>query len=550
MQDLYKRCNMVLLVLLCSASLQAQPVEHLFANNVDAVIGIGGNLFSSIVDTNAYLSAQNTYALFEAPKGLGPAPIFTSTLWLSGADGNSLRHCAAQRYKSGGGDYSDGPIALHYDSAYDNYYQRVFKVTRTQINQHVANNFPVLMQTVDSSLLKWPGKGNAYVMSEYGVDITDDLAHFIDANGNGIYDPWNGDYPALCGDEGIFFVFNDIRQTHNESGSTALGVEVRGMAEVYYRTTGNLLKEPVNNSVFVSYEIENKSSYDYHDFYIGCFEDPDLGCFTNDRVGCDTLRNMMFVYNGTNSDNDCNGVKGYAPYQAAFGTVLLNRPMAAFGYFVNGAIETPDYFSCPDVTNYLHGKWHDGSPFTIGGTGFNGAIPTNFLFPGNPNDSSSWSEVGPGVVLTSGDRRMFSSIGAMNFAPGETKALSVAYLLSFDSSATKFSIVDTLKRDADSIQEFYNSVFKPCHTANTILSNSAPELRTQLFPNPSDGYFTIKGEGIITDLQLYDLSGHVVLEWEPKTSITTINLRGLAKGIYMLKVSTAAGSTCKKLVFH
>ncbi|MBK8414466.1 MAG: hypothetical protein IPL22_08125 [Bacteroidetes bacterium] len=35
------------------------------------------------------------------------------------------------------------------------------------------------------------------------------LAPFADFNSNGIYDPQNGDYPYILGDESIYSIFND-----------------------------------------------------------------------------------------------------------------------------------------------------------------------------------------------------------------------------------------------------------------------------------------------------------------------------------------------------
>src|SRR5690606_10962442 len=130
------------------------------------------------------------------------------------------------------------------------------------------------------------------------VDISESLAPFVDVDQDGIYNPYKGDYPAICGDECIFFVFNDAKGPHKETGMPALyrlGFEVRGMAYVFYDSTTSQSKDVINNTVFVSYEIENKYHLDYSDFYLVLFEDCDLGCYNNDRVGCDTMRNLMLV---------------------------------------------------------------------------------------------------------------------------------------------------------------------------------------------------------------------------------------------------------------
>ena len=278
--------------------------------------------------------------MFDAPKDFGTKPVFTAALWMTGLDSSiGQPHCAAQRYLQGGHDYYDGPIVSNYDATYDAFYSRVFKITKAQIDHHKTMSFPVSVSQVDSALLKWPAKGNPFVVSGYNVSINSPLAPFTDVDADGVYDATKGDYPAICGDEGVFFVFNDERGYHYETHtSDKLGFEIRGLAEVFVDTSSqnNLFeKRAINNTVFVSYEVENKSQQGYFDFYLGMFEDPDLGSFANDRVGCDTIRDLMFVYN-EGADNDFNGVVGFEPYKAAHDIQFLNKEVSAFGYFTNG----------------------------------------------------------------------------------------------------------------------------------------------------------------------------------------------------------------------
>lgn len=545
-----KKLTSAVLCLAFTYALQAQYAQHLSANNVDATIGVGGNLFSVLIDSFDVNNPQNTDQGVEAPKGSGIFPLFTSTLWVSALDASNAPHCALQRYKLHGGDYSDGPIASTYDAAYDNYYKRVFKVTRQQITQHINRTFPVLMQSVDTNLLKWPAKGNAWVQSTYGVTISDNLAHFVDVNSNGIYDPWNGDFPALCSDEGVFFVVNDVRKAHNESGSTPLGIEIRGMAEVSYDFNTSLSKGAINNTVFVNYEIENKSGGAYHDLYIGEFQDPDLGCFSNDRVGCDIGRNLMYAYNGNNPDADCNGVLGYSAYKAAWGTRLLNYDMSAFGYFTNGAPQAEaDPSDCTGLRNYLQGKWNDGTAFTEGGTGYGGSTATKFLFPGNPSDTNTWSEMNS--PLAPGDRRMYGAIGPLQIADGVSVVLDMAFFLSYDSTATNLSIVDTLKRDADLIQSYFNQGIVACRNGQIGLGIGENEtVQAQLFPNPSNGTFSVRCEKNIEQLQLTDLTGRLLFESKPMTKSITLHEPNLPKGVYLVHVFTAEGGTVKKLTIN
>lgn len=548
-QHYIKPLAVAVLFFLLGHNLQAQYSQHLSANNVEATIGVGGNLFSVLIDSFNVNETQNMDQGFEAPKGSGITPLYTSTLWLSAFDDGNNLHSALQRYKLHGGDYADGPIAATYDANYDNYYKRVFKVTAQQITQHINRTFPVAMQSVDTNLLKWPGKGNTWVQSTYGVTISDNLAHFVDVNSNGIYDPWNGDFPALCGDEGVFFVVNDVRNAHNESGTTPVGVEIRGMAEVTHDQNSSLAKGAVNNAVFVNYEIENKSGGMLHDFYIGEFQDPDLGCFSNDRVGCDTSRNLMYAYNG-GYDMDCNGTLGYGVYKAAWGTRLLNYDLNAFGYFTNGApASQADPSTAAGARNYLVGKWNDGTSFTEGGTGYGGNTATKFMFSGNPSDNTTWSD--ENSTMAPGDRRMYGAIGPLQIADGVSVVLDMAYFVSYDSSATNLSIIDTLKRDADRIQSYFNNGIINCRNGQIGLGiANTPNISASLFPNPSSGTVTVSCEQVIEQLRLTDLTGALILEQKPMTKSITIHEPNLPKGVYLLHVFTAEGGTVKKLTIN
>ena len=59
------------------------------------------------------------------------------------------------------------------------------------------------------------------------------LAPFNDRNGDGVYDPGHGDYPAIRGDRGIFFLCNDDFGPHTESQGERIGAEVHGQAYAY-----------------------------------------------------------------------------------------------------------------------------------------------------------------------------------------------------------------------------------------------------------------------------------------------------------------------------
>ena len=518
-----------------SNSSYAQAVDYLNANNVNAGIGVGGNLFS-VLDSN-----QMVYSLLEFPKGSNKRTTCTTSLWFSATDAAQNLHCAGQSYANGVRDFYDGPIAANYTAAYNEYYKRVFKVTRSQITRHVSLGSNINPNQIDSAILFWPAKGNHFVSSEYGVTIDSKLAPFIDADGDQVYNPSHGDVPAICGEEAIFFVFNDDRGPHEETKGAKLGVEIRGLAEVFTDYSFHGFDDPyppkkraINSTVFVNYEIENKSTNQYTDFYVGLYDDVDLGCYDNDRIGCDTNRNLMFTYNGVYPEPDCNGVAGYGNQNVASAVKTLNRKLSAFNYALGGTL-TPDSqgVACTNLKNVLSGLWVDGRPLMFD------SIPTKYLYPGDPNDTSDWTDFTTGYP--SGDRRTITSIGPVALAPGETKNFDYAFIASLDSTGTNLTIVDTLKRDADLIQAFYDNTILPCRL-NSILSSDIKRpdntLHLSVHPNPSSSVLIVESETKIDLLEITDLMGRTVLTKTADASKVTIDVSGLAKGLYLLKVKS------------
>ncbi|HWB62787.1 MAG TPA: T9SS type A sorting domain-containing protein [Chitinophagales bacterium] len=535
---------------------KAQTVRFINANMVNAGTGIGGNLFSEADSISAYFNnATRLYNLYEAPKGSNKRAIYTAALWMSGLDTSGNLHCAAQTDEVYGGDYYNGPITANYNSAYDNYYKRVYYIDQNEITHYRALSFPANITDVDSDILLWPALGNTYVASHFGLSIDSPLAPFIDVNSNGVYEPLLGDYPALCGQQAVFFIFNDVRGPHYVTVcGQKLGFEITGMIYNYIDSSSTdfpFKKNPINNTVFATYNIHNKSAFNYSDFFMTLYENPDLGCFSNDRIGCDSDKSMMFVYNGTTPDPlYCQNEYGYDSLPVSHGTIFLNQRATYFSYSPNLfiGIGDPSPVQCSGYRNLNTGLWADGTPFTQGATGYGGTSPVNYVFPSDPMDATGWSEITVAAQLPPGDRKMFGGVGPMTFASGETKRFDFAFTISYDSTATRLSIVDTLKRDADLVRAFYNSNLAQClnqlHAHITSIDNKtiAGAMPLKVFPNPANTTLYINAETDINRIQLTDLQGRSVIEKQPNSSQVSIDVSHLAKGVYLVKVTNGNGN--------
>ena len=539
----------LLFMLAACSVMNAQSVEFLNSNNISAAIRLGGNQFSDSTPIG------NGTGHFESPKGSGRDAIFTQALWLTGYDSAGNLRCAANRYSEFGNDFFDGPVANTYDSIYDHYYKRVWKVTQAQITHFKTLQFPVNKTQVDSAILYWPGAENNIVQTDYGILISGPLAPFVDVNNNGIYEPLNGDYPAICGDEGIFFVYNDIRSQHTETNGIPFGVEVRGLANSFTDSTTVSLpyeKRAVNNAVFVQYEIVNKSMNRYISFDVAQWVDPDLGCFSNDRVGCDTSRSLMFAYNGTAMDADCGSEHGYGNLPIALGVELLNQPINAFGYFTGQGAAGPaqtDPATPIHYRDFSEGLWADSTPFTVGGTGYNGLNPIRFAFPGDPNVAGQWSEVE--AALVPGDRRMYMSADHYNLAAGGSLHFDYAFFTSFDSTSNISAIVDTLKRDADVLHAFYYNRLLPCmnqSTASVHEVNSGAPFSVSIYPNPASNLLNIEAGEMIQTIDLFDVTGRLLFTRAVGANRFVMPVNGLSRGLYLLRISGGGTEVTRKVV--
>lgn len=532
------------------------PVEYLAVNNVKAPVCIGGNLFYN-KDTSLHISP-----MYEVPKGSGIPSIFTSALWLTATDAGGNLKCAAQRYCDNGHDFYDGPINANgiYDSVYDNFFRRVFKVTRSQIEAHeaafLANPNNLNSNAIDPAILYWPARGNGYIAINYGVSITSRLAPFFDADGDDVYDPAKGDHPDVCSDEAIFFVFNDVRGPHSESGGQPLGVEVRGLAEVFIDTTfGGFnaispAKRAINNTVFLRFEMDNKSAGPLFDLQVGMFQDIDLGCFANDLVGCDTSRQLMFAYNGTTTDISCMGISGYGNNHVAMGTRMLNAQLSSFCYFVNGNPTAYDDPTSPQgYRNYTSGHWNSGAQYTYGGAGFGGQTATNYIFSGNPQNPNEWSDLNNGV-LQPGDRRMIGASRLGSLQANQTLKLDYAIVTSIDSNVSILDIVDTLQAHSDQMQHFYDNVLSNCHAYVAAGVTDEHGLNLAVYPNPTSSQLIIESPVEIAAIQLTNMLGQVVFTAQGNSTKQVVDVSALAKGIYLLKVSAGAKEAVQKVVIE
>lgn len=311
--------------------LPATNFRYLDINNVNARINTGGDMWWDF-----------EVGKYEIPKGSGKTSMFSGSLWLGGIDVNDQLKLAAQMYRYGPDiqgrsdvDYWTGPLTTDGTAAIDQEtcraYDQMFPMTRAMVNDYVAafeaggEVWQEYAAQMPEEIRNWPAHGDISKGQSYY------LAPFYDADGDGTYNPQNGDYPYydlsgdLCGtktptadeqagdviegssvlsdqvikgDQTLWWVTNDKGNTHTETTGTPIGVEIRAQAFAFSTN------DELNNMSFYSYEIINRSTFTLADTYFSQWVDPDLGYAYDDYTGCDVERGLGYVFNGTPVDGD------------------------------------------------------------------------------------------------------------------------------------------------------------------------------------------------------------------------------------------------------
>lgn len=359
--------------------------------------------------------------------------VFTFAPWVGGLDDDDSLHISAADYYTYPNNPKDYRPGLAASTRYD--FERVWAVDRASIaalrkdfgEDHIFNN------PVPFDLLTWPGKGNPNL--QYNLDFTPVTtdpalfpAPFVDVNGDGIYNVYDGDYPRIRGDQMAWWVLTDST-AHSLTQGKLLNIDLMLSAYAYDCPQNG----SVDHSLFLDVEAVNRSGEDYHDTHLGFFTDFDLGCFEDDYIGSMADVNGFYVYNIDNMDINCQGgALGFGENIPVQTVSFLNRSLDHSMFFNNPSIGVPPPATTdPDLPgeffNFLQGKWRDGTPLTTGGVGYNPGS-TNFedhVFPGNPSDPQAWTMCTANISF--GDRRMVSSHGPFDFAAGDTFRIQVAF---------------------------------------------------------------------------------------------------------------------------
>ncbi len=553
----------------------------------------------------------NRMAGYEVPLNSENHALFAATLWISGLDNqNNLRTAATtfcQQSPDGFCDLFSGPLttdgtASTNDAVFEEY-NRFWFITREQVETH-TDYFTCLYNptcnteiqfpegyTTPQEILEWPAHGNI------SMGLPFYLAPFVDVNGNGSYQPHYGDYPSFPGDEAVYMILNDKGGEHLNSGGAPFGIELHTM--VYYYLDSH---PALSRTVYVHQDIINRSTNDFHDMYIGIWNDFDLGDPRNDYIGTDVENSYVYVYNGNAYDDaspegpgygadnpmmackiiagpykDPNGIDDVGPFSGAeYGNytkgwndgIIDNERIGLSGSLyhhnspaVNGDPQTPQQYH-----NYLRSIWKDFTPMTFGGTGYNPDDPdllsAKYHFPGMSDPQfmgtdgvdpeypidGGWTEENSGLAV--GDRRVLASSGPFSLNAGQKQSIDYVYVFAQQSDDPDSDLHDLLTEYVNYAAGHVDSL--PAGVITSVKNIQPEQVGFGLYPNPAANEITIAISGNMnaTTYRIFNVLGSQVKSGALKGEQTTVDISGLNRGLYLVNVQVRNRMATKKLVIE
>jgi hypothetical protein len=295
--------------------------------------------------------------------------IFAGALWMGGTDVNGQLKLAALRYRQGN-DFWPGPLTTNVGSG--NYnpsgpvgddairdfgdanidpnecmaYDKFFTIRKAEIIRFniwfecsqglVTEGCEDVVDPTNDELNRiygWPAHGDISKNQDYW------LAPFYDRDGDGAYNPDQGDHPwyddilgrddvecgidrriTLYGDETHWWVFNDKGNIHTETNGDPIGMEIRAQAFAF------ATNDEVNRMTFYNYELINRGTQTLYNTYFSQYLDADIGNYSDDYTGCDVSRGLGYMYNGDLFDQADGGRPGYGDNPPALGCDFFEGP--------------------------------------------------------------------------------------------------------------------------------------------------------------------------------------------------------------------------------
>ncbi|MCH8547008.1 MAG: T9SS type A sorting domain-containing protein [Cryomorphaceae bacterium] len=498
------------------------------------------------------------------------APLISSGI--VGRDANNINHVKINGYNAmsfisplisgevGGQEFSrhtqgniysedisfSGPISNVYDYNYVRRYDRVWKLTRAEVQNHKANyNDPNYVMPDD--IRTWPGNGD-YSKGEGHI-----LAPYEDVNNNGLYEPELGDYPIIKGHEAVYVIFSDKRGSIDLMPWATL--EYHLMMYAFDSTEIPAL----DKTVFLNYRVFNRGSSTVNNARFGLYANWSIGEIPGLSVtGSDSILQTFFGYPLDNSMQ----MQSYNGQPVAIAGKILNQDLLGHMIGTNAGYRLLTYGIQDEITA-LDFKWGDGtslvrsSPSGLGdqnnGRGYvNSTVsshwPTKWAF----NRPDNWYEYNFNSNQTSTSIPI-TDLG--NIEPGTHRCIEIALSHSYDSGTATPDLttaIDNAISHVNIANDVYHDFNAGCLgvylSNNNTLENASPNFKT--YPNPvvTGREFVIESDIRITQVEIISMSGiRQSLSVHSSQNSTTVYIpKDIASGVYVVQIHNEKGSVYRE----
>jgi hypothetical protein len=469
-------------------------------------------------------------------------------------------------YRQTGIDFFQGPMmnSAAYSTAMDSQWNRLWKINKTTIDSFIYFNQTGLPvgYVIPQIIIDWPANGNV------SLGQSAKLAPYFDSNNDNFYDPNDGDYPLIKGDQAIFFLYNDDRNNHTETGSLKLGIEIQGLLYAF-----NCNDSAIQNTIYANYKITNKSVNNYDSTYVGNWLDLDHD--RGDFFGTEVARGAYFYYGKNNITStygfnqpslgvvflngpyaDSTGIDetiSNTPHSSGYGDGIIDNEKPGLGksisYINTSSPINGNPASGMDYYDYLKGIWKNGADLTYGDNGYSGILNCDYMFPENSDTlslgidppQSAWYNYQ--VSPSNFDKSGAGSYGPFTFRSNQTIDIDLAFVIGRNYTDTNFSAsVSVMKQRIDCVRSFYESMFTVCGCQNItgIDINQSVNSNLSLYPNPSSDliYIDYKTQSKNAMIAIYDVKGQLVKQMKLENqSKQTVNVSSFASGLYLMVVT-------------
>lgn len=277
-----------------------------------------------------------------------------------------------------------------------------------------------------------------FVLTKDGSDGTP-----LGSNGDAVddYVKWPKEYgapvkadgsPLVIGDMMSWCVYNDMdvnrHKIPDDTQKDPLGLEVQ-QTSMQVNITG------YSDVVFMHWKIINKGTTDLTNVYTSGWFDADVDKASNDLVATDTVANMVYVYNGDDTDPVSAGGSAFGadffqgPVVPGLATDTARYLEMTTEGFVQRVIPGKKVLGLSATVRYINVLGAEGDPDNDGelynlmqGKEKNGDLKSSrFAYPSNPLIDPP-SKLDP----SANDKRILLSTGPFNLAVGDTQVIVLA----------------------------------------------------------------------------------------------------------------------------